>query len=207
MVKRNSKMRIAPMIEASPRLRKKIRPSRSKDSGNTITQKEFPGGVLIMTGANSAVGLRSMPARFIMLDEVDGYPMDVDGEGSPISLAEKRASTFANRKILEISTPTIDGQSIIAFDFALTDQRYYHVPCPLCGVEQILMFENLRWEKGKYENVTYECEHCGEHIQERFKTEMLAAGRWVATAPDNATPYTIGYHISALYSPVDHGAK
>lgn len=201
MVKRNSKMRIAPMIEASPRLREKIKPSRAKDSGNTLTQKEFPGGVLVMTGANSAVGLRSMPARFIFLDEVDGYPMDVDGEGSPISLAEKRASTFSNRKIFEISTPTIDGQSVISFDFELTDKRYYHVPCPFCGCEQILWFENLRWEAGKYENVVYECSECSEQIQERFKTTMLQAGRWLATAPENENPYVVGYHISAMYSP------
>ena len=34
--------------------------------------KEFPGGVLILTGANSAVGLRSMPIRYLFMDEVDG---------------------------------------------------------------------------------------------------------------------------------------
>ena len=27
-----------------------------------------------MTGANSAVGLRSLPARYLFLDEVDAYP-------------------------------------------------------------------------------------------------------------------------------------
>ena len=36
---------------------------RERDSGNTILAKEFPGGVLVATGANSSVGLRSMPAR------------------------------------------------------------------------------------------------------------------------------------------------
>ena len=60
---------------------------RSRDSGNTVLSKEFPGGVLVMTGANSAVGLRSMAARYLFLDEVDGYPGDVDGEGDPINLA------------------------------------------------------------------------------------------------------------------------
>jgi phage terminase large subunit GpA-like protein len=201
MVKRNSKMRIAPMIEATPRLRDKIKSARSKDSGNTLTQKEFPGGVLVMTGANSAVGLRSMPARFIFLDEVDGYPMDVDGEGSPIALAEKRASTFANKKIFEISTPTIEGQSVIEKDFLETDQRYFHVPCPFCGVLQVLKFPQLKWEAGKYDTVHYECEHCNEKIQERFKTVMLPAGKWIAAAPDNVNPKKIGYHVSALYSP------
>jgi len=47
---------------------------RERDSGNTILAKEFPGGVLVVTGANSSVGLRSMPARFLLMDEVDAYP-------------------------------------------------------------------------------------------------------------------------------------
>ncbi|UAY56256.1 phage terminase large subunit family protein [Arachidicoccus terrestris] len=200
-VKRNSKMRIAPMIEASPRLREKIRPARAKDSGNTINQKEFPGGMLILTGANSGAGLRSMPVRYLMLDETDGYPMDVDGEGSPTGLAEQRTATFPNKKILEISTPTIQGQSIIEADFETTDKRYYHVPCPFCGCEQTLKFENLRWETGNYDKVEYECAHCNERIQERFKTEMLASGYWVPSAPEKTNPFTVGYHLSSLYSP------
>jgi phage terminase large subunit GpA-like protein len=69
-----------------------------------VLRKEFPGGVLILTGANSAVGLRSMPARYLFLDEVDGYPGDVEGEGDPILLAERRSATFQRRKILLVST-------------------------------------------------------------------------------------------------------
>ncbi len=86
MAKRNSKQRIDPLIEESPTLKELISPARSRDSGNTILAKEFRGGVLVMTGANSAVGLRSMPVRYLFLDEVDGYPLDVDGEGDAISL-------------------------------------------------------------------------------------------------------------------------
>ncbi|MGD7165547.1 phage terminase large subunit family protein, partial [Ralstonia pseudosolanacearum] len=77
MAKRNSKQRIDPLIEESAVLAERIAPARSRDSGNTILAKEFRGGVLVMTGANSAVGLRSMPVRYLFLDEVDGYPLDV----------------------------------------------------------------------------------------------------------------------------------
>jgi phage terminase large subunit GpA-like protein len=201
MMKRNSKTRIAPMIEATPALRERIKSNRSRDSGNTVAQKEFPGGVLIMTGANSATALRSMPARFIMLDETDAYPADLDGEGSPIDLAQKRASTFSNKKILKISTPTTESTSVIDREFLTTDQRFYHVPCPHCSTAQILKFEQLRWEPGKYDTVYYECEHCKEAIQERFKTEMLENGEWIATAPNNASHKKVGYHLSAMYSP------
>ena len=61
--KRNSKQRIAPLIEESPRLKEKVRDPRSRDSGNTVLMKEFPGGLLVMTGANSGVGLRFVSVK------------------------------------------------------------------------------------------------------------------------------------------------
>ena len=57
LAKRNSKQRIDPLIEESDVLRELVKPARSRDSGNTVLSKEFPGGALMMTGANSAVGL------------------------------------------------------------------------------------------------------------------------------------------------------
>lgn len=100
MAKRFSKGRIAPMIEDTLRIKEKVKDARSRDSGNTVQSKEFPGGVIVITGANNAVGLRSMPVRYLFLDEVDGYPCDVDEEGDPVSLAIQRTTTFSRRKIL-----------------------------------------------------------------------------------------------------------
>ena len=112
LAKRNSRQRIDPLIEESPALRDKVKPARSRDAGNTMLSKEFAGGILIMTGANSAVGLRSTPARYIFLDEVDAYPASADEEGDPVSLAEARSLTFAHRrKVFLASTPTIRGLS------------------------------------------------------------------------------------------------
>ncbi len=44
-------------------------------------------------------------------------PVDVEGEGDAISLAEARTRTFARRKILIVSTPTISGASRIEREF------------------------------------------------------------------------------------------
>lgn len=201
-VKRNSTLRIDPMIQATPKLRDKVAEKRSRDASNTTKQKEFPGGVLILTGANSATGLRSTPVRYLVLDEVDGYPPDLDGEGSPVELAKKRTATYSKRKIFMLSTPTIHGTSIIEQEFESTDQRYYFVPCPICGTAQVLKFKNLKWQKGKPATARYQCEHCSELIEERHKTSMLEAGFWQATQPDRSSPFRIGYHLSALYSPL-----
>jgi phage terminase large subunit GpA-like protein len=200
-VKRNSKIRITPMIEATPRLREKIMPARSRDSSNTTYSKDFPGGVLVMTGANSAVGLRSMPVRYLFLDEIDGYPPDLDGEGSPLDLAKARTRTFAKKKIYMVSTPTVEGVSVIEKEFKSTDQRYFHVPCPHCGTYQHLKWSQLRWEEKKPETARYYCEHCNEAIEERFKPSIFADGYWKSTCEENASPHKVGYHINSLYSP------
>lgn len=210
-VKRNSKIRIDPMIESTPVLSERIQPARSRDSGNTTFSKDFAGGVLVMTGANSAVGLRSMPVKNLFLDESDGYPLDLDGEGAPIDLAKARTRTFANRKIFIVSTPTIEGASVIQQAFEATDQRKFNVPCPHCGFLQPLNFDNLFWETEQGDSgrkivlptsVAYKCDGCGVGIEERHKTTMLPAGGWVATKPANASWRVVGYHLNSLYAPL-----
>jgi len=202
LAKRNSRQRIDPLIEESPVLRARVKPARSRDSGNTMLSKEFAGGLLIMTGANSAVGLRSTPARYIFLDEVDAYPASADDEGDPVALAEARSLTFAHRrKVFLVSTPTIRGLSRIEREYEASDQRRYFVPCPHCGQMQWLQFERLRWEKGRPETARYHCKACEEPIAEHHKTAMLETGEWRATAEAD-DPATIGFHLSALYSPV-----
>jgi phage terminase large subunit GpA-like protein len=202
LAKRFSRQRIDPLIRSTPVLRERVAPARSRDSGNTLLSKEFPNGILVMTGANSAVGLRQMPAQFLFFDEVDAYDNDVDGEGDPIALAEARAQTYGwRRKVFLVSTPTIAGVSRIEFEYLASDQRRYFVPCPHCGTMQVLTFERLRWERGKPDTVRYYCESCDGEIQEHHKTEMLANGEWRATAVAE-DPNTIGFHLSALYSPV-----
>ena len=201
MIARLSKTRIDPLISACPELASRVATPKSRDGKNTINMKSFPGGVLVLTGANSGAGLRSMPARNLILDEVDGYPQDVDDEGSPIDLAIARTRTFPNRKIFINSTPTISGLSAIEREFLETDQNYYHVPCPHCGEFQQLVFEQLKWDKGKPETARYCCVHCGTLIEERHKTQMLQNGQWVAAYPEKTNEEVIGFHLSSLYSP------
>ena len=202
LAKRFSRQRIEPLIAESPALRDRVKPARSRDAGNTVLTKEFPAGLLVITGANSAVGLRSMPARYLFLDEVDAYPPSADEEGDPVALAEARTRTFSWRsKVFLTSTPTIHGISRIEREYEATDQRRYFVACPHCGHRQWLHFVRLRWDKGDPDSANYLCEACDGAIAEHHKTAMLEAGEWRATAVSD-DPNTIGFHLSALYSPV-----
>ena len=203
MIKKTSKTRIQKMVDLVPRLTAKVKAMKSRESGNTITEKYFEGGSLTMIGANSPVGLASTAIRFVYMDEIDRYPLNVGGEGSALKLAETRTATYGStKKMLITSTPTLKGTSAIDKEFEKTSQRYYHVPCPYCNYMQILLFSQLRYEIGKYEQAQYECAGCRELIPERFKTTMLAKGKWVSAFPQLENERDYGYHLSAMYSPL-----
>jgi len=203
MAKRASKQRLDPLLEDNKEVfGEVIESARSRDSGNTILSKEFKGGILILTGANSAAGLRSMPVKKLFLDETDAYPENVDEEGSPVDLAKARQRTYARRKLFAPSTPTIHGHSVIEREFERGDMRRYFVPCPHCSEMQYLEWKQLKWEPSRPETAEYECIKCSALISEIEKTNMLALGQWRPTKPVAVSPKIRSYHLSSLYSPL-----
>lgn len=202
LVRKFSKQRLEPLIEETPHLLAKVGEKKTKDSDNTIFSKSFPGGMIMLSGANSASSLRSMPMRNLFLDEIDAYPGDVDGEGDPVKLAEARQRTFAKRKTFKISTPTDAAVSRIMREYDDSDRRKYFVPCPLCDHMQTLAFGNLHWEEGRPDTVYYKCEGCAGQLHNWQKTKMLRAGEWRATNAEHANKKKAGFFINSLYSPV-----
>ena len=212
MAKRFSRQRITPMLEETPVLRRKVRENRSRDDANTTLMKDFAGGVLVVSGANSAASLRSMPVRYLFLDEIDAYPLDVDGEGDPVALAEKRTSTFARKKVLKVSTPTTKDFSRIESAYLQSNACAFHVACPHCGEHQALIWgsatpHGLRWDRSAdgtplLDTVRYVCQHHGCEIREHEKPGMLASGYWQANRESTRTGRLTGYHLNALYAPL-----
>lgn len=201
MAKRNSKQRIAPLIEDCPALRERVKEARSRDSGNTVLQKDFPGGTLVMVGANSAKGLRSMPVRYLFLDEVDTYPGDVDGEGEPCALALARTANFPRRKIFITSTPVVSGRSRIERYYEASDQNQFFVPCPFCQQMQTLRPEQFHYLRQDPENSAFfSCEVCAAHIENHHKNWMLPRGEWRAQA--TTTQRIRGFYMPSFYAPV-----
>lgn len=191
-----SRDRLDPMLNECPALRGKIFKKKSRDSANTMLHKKFIGGNLTLAGANSSSRLASRPKRIILLDEIDRYPHDADGEGSPIQLAIKRSTTFWNRKIVLVSTPTITGLSAIEHWYQHSDQRQYYVPCPCCSALITLQWQQIKWEEPA--NPWYECQECGGTFDDSKKYSMLKEGQWIAEHPNEAIA---GFHINELYSP------
>lgn len=188
----------AGLIRPTPSLRGLVNDSRAKDANNTTLHKVFPGGALSLVGANSPSSLASRPIRVVLCDEVDRYPPSAGEEGDPISLAKRRAATFWNRKIIQVSTPTNKGASRIEDAYEETDQRKFYVPCVHCGHEQLLIWSNVHWEDGNPKTARYHCAECGAAWTESERHASVARGQWVATAPFNGVA---GFWFNALYSP------
>lgn len=196
MAEAYSKDRVAPMIRDTPRLTHLFGDPTSRNSGNTLRHKSFPGGHLTMAGSNSPASLAGRPIRVLLPDEVDRYPLSAGTEGDPLTLAIRRTQNFPLRKILPTSTPTVKGESRIEEAFGESDQRYRFVPCPTCRHFQRLEWPRLRWQE--LVSPCLECEACGTLIGEEHKHRMDVAGRWEPLNPGSPVR---GYHLNALYSP------
>jgi phage terminase large subunit GpA-like protein len=198
-----SRDRLAPMLRDTPALLGKVQDPRSRDSGNTVKHKEFPGGRLTIVGANSPTGLRARSIRVVLADEVDSYPPSVGTEGDPLTLAAARQRTFWNRRTILASTPLHKATSVIWREWLRSDQRRYHVPCPHCGHEQVLAWSGVRWDKtadGAHQPSTagYMCEECGALWNDVERHAAVARGHWIAGAP--GAPI-VGFHVTGLLSP------
>lgn len=213
LAKRYSRTRIQPMIDATPSLREKVADPKSRDSGNTMLMKDFPGGQLILGGANAASGLASMPIQNLGGDEIDRWPIDVDEEGNPLEIVEARTRTFGSRrKHAWTSTPGRAGTSAIWRKWEDSSQNHLRLPCPHCGHRQTLEWERMRWDEKDaglpvklLQPPVLICEECGEGISEDAKAwwydpAVWSDDWWEATFPERVQHQ--GYHCNALYAPL-----
>ncbi len=204
-----SKLRIAPMLRDTPCLRYKVAAPKSRDSGNTILQKTYPGGILTMCGSTEAHSLCSKPIRYVIGDERDRWAASAGKEGDPWELAMARQTTFHNAKAVEVSTPTIRGDSAIAKSFVKGTMERWKSKCPHCGEYHEIQWKNIRYDAPKtevngeqvctIENVYWVCPGCGCVSDEATMKKQPA--RWEADAPDAYQNGVRSFWLNAFVSP------
>ena len=205
-----SKLRLAPMIRDTKALRKKVSDPKSRDSGNTILQKIYPGGILTLCGSTEAHALASKPIRYVFGDERDRWAVSAGSEGDPWKLAKRRQQTFYNSKSVEVSTPTIKGHSAIADSYSNGTMERYKTACPHCGIYTEIKFSSIRFEKtetvvsgSKHYDVSsiyYVCTECGGISSEEEMRRQPC--RWEAENPAALkSTKTRSFWLSAFVSP------
>jgi phage terminase large subunit GpA-like protein len=214
LLKKWATKRLEPLIDSCG-IRGKIAAQteniKSRRSGDLILTKEFVGGSLNMSSAQSAASLRSDSIRILLRDEINGAPPDLrTGEGNWLLVSEARTNAWGGRaKIFDLSTPTVYDDLAIYAEYLTGDKRKFLVPCPFCGKYQELVWGNERsqngikpdTEAGELKQAYYQCDYCHDAIFNHHKTEILAQGRWEPSAKPSS-PFIASRHISGLYRPV-----
>ncbi len=194
--------RLEPVIAATAILRDTVSKKRAKDASNTTLSKTFRGGSISIGGANSASSLAARSVRLLVLDEVDRYPAELEGEGSTLAIAFKRTQAYrGRRRIMLLSTPTIPGKPIHVW-FERGDQRRYFVPCPSCGCMHPFMWSQVRWTNRDPLTARLHCPGCDHPITDTERVAILAGGEWRAEAPDRTDKTVVSFHLWEAYSPL-----
>lgn len=207
--KKFSRLRIAPMIRDCDTLRTKVSEVRSRDAGNTVLQKTFPGGMLTMVGSQSPSALASTPARYVLGDEVDRWALSAGSEGDPWALAAARTTTFYNAKMVAVSTPTIKGYSRIEKLFLDGTQERWCSQCPSCGEWHNITFDDIKFDfdttgSGRRKSYTLHsvhwcCPSCGcLHTEAEMRAQPA---RWIAENPGAIERGRRSFWVNAFSSP------
>lgn len=209
--KKFSRLRITPMFRDTKKIAKKVSDVKlTGKTADTILQKSFPGGMLTIAGSNAPSGLASTPVRYVFGDERDRWATSAGKEGDPWELATARTTTFYNRKLIEVSTPTVKGASSIENSFSLGTQEYWCVKCPECGSYENIIFQDIRFDYGKkivngkmsYSikgDVKWVCPHCGSVITEHVIRKQPR--KWIAKNPDAYEKGIRSFWLNAFSSP------
>ncbi len=193
-----SVQRLKSMIDNTPCVREKVASEKSRDSSNTIGRKEFDNGILFLVTGASEISMISRPLKKVFIDELDQM------EPWVVSMADDRMRTYKPfNKLYLVSTPKKKQSSIIYVKFKNSDQRHYYIACPSCGHYQILVWNNIMFDRDEHYNlvseVTYACKGCGDHISEyKMKEDMDSRAEWRPHNKENGK-YP-GFHLPQFYS-------
>ena len=194
-----------------------------KHKDNTDTIKIFSNGrSLRILGGKSARSYRAKSVDVVAYDELSSFDEDIEGEGSPIKLGDKRIAGSIYPKSIRGSTMKIRGKC--QMEKAASESPHlmrFHIRCPHCDEYQYLKFGDketpfgFKWDRGDPDSVYYLCEHNGCVIQQ-YELDYTGAHyvcdntgirtedsiHWYSSTGDEISPpLNVTFHIWTAYSP------
>ncbi|EFE3684588.1 TPA: terminase gpA endonuclease subunit [Escherichia coli] len=194
-----------------------------KHRDNTLTMKRFTNGRgFWCLGGKAAKNYREKSVDVAGYDELAAFDEDIEQEGSPTFLGDKRIEGSVWPKSIRGSTPKVRGTCQI--ERAASESPHFmrfHVACPHCGEEQYLKFGDketpfgLKWTPDDPSSVFYLCEHnaCVIRQQELDFTDARyiceKTGIWTrdgilwfsSSGEEIEPPDSVTFHIWTAYSP------
>ncbi len=197
----------------------------SKHRDNTLDTKRFSHSKqLWCLGGAAAKNYREKSVDTIIYDELSAFEPDIEKEGSPTFLGDKRIEGSTFPKSIRGSTPKVRGDCQI--EAAASESPHLlrmHVPCPHCGHLQSIKWGGkdcafgIKWAPEKPQDAWCLCEHSACVIQQHEMQAQHANGRWIcertgiwtqdgidyfdAENQPMPTPESLTFHVWTAYSP------
>lgn len=222
------KKHVDPMIRDVPVIKAMAPWFGKKHKDNTEDQKTFENRkVLWWLGGKAAGNYREKSPDEVGYDELSSFDADINNEGSPTFLGDKRLEGATFPKSIRGSTPKLAGSCQITR--AAEESAYllrFHIRCPHCHTEQTLKWGGpdepfgLKWSKdalGEVDKAWYLCESGhGCTFEHHEMIEAGPSGRYICEktgvwtrdgmewfGADDApirTPRRLTFHIWTIYS-------
>jgi len=220
-VKKLSKKRLQPMIDKSAALST----LKSSDPNDTsIYSITLGNGFVIDIGwASSEMSVSSESYRLVLMDEISKYKTTGNIED-----AKARTTVYPDtHKLFIWSSPGIDTDDPENRDPLMVEAENcdtmldYHVVCPDCGAEQVMVFENFHWPEQlnldgtvgaadpkairRNRSAYYECPHCKSRWNDYRRDKIVLAAMkngWKPSDPDAPEfPRSVYFHFPSWLSP------
>ena len=170
-----------------------------RKSGNTITHKLFPGGVLNAFGSNAPGEMRRAKGNLLCADEIDAIEFAQSDEGDPLEIFWVRGSEYPDTIKIAASYPSVRGHSKIESLLLQSDYRVMIYECPKCSEGVILTRKLLRYDPHKPEDAWLECPNQGCKITDAQRIKMIQSNdKWTPTKPFTGIA---GFQGSRMMSP------
>jgi len=219
------KVELEPMLRDVPIMQLVFPAFLRRNKDNTLLGKHFLGSMLHTRGGKAAKNYRRISVDVALLDELDGFDLDVEKEGSAKKLAAKRLEGATFPKLILGGTPKLKGFSQTEASHENADIRLqYHIPCPHCEHEQALQFGGrdtnygMKWKENDPESVGYLCPSCGSLFSQADYFRVWQRGRWKSKNTGDwydqinavfrssedviiPTPRRVALHLWTIYSP------
>lgn len=219
-----TKTEVDTMLRDVPCMREVFPDVGKKSKNNTQTLKQFIGSALRIRGGRTAASYRRLSVDIVYYDELEAFLRDIEGEGSPLMLGDKRTEGSVYPKSVRMTTPKIKLGSLIEEEVENSDCFLkYHVPCPHCHEEQVLKWGGkdepfgFKWLNDDPNTAHYTCEHCAcvienndlPYMNERGVWRDVERGIWIdeddyfrdSNGVYINSPRHVSFHIWTAYSP------
>jgi phage terminase large subunit GpA-like protein len=203
-VRTHATSKLWPSINSSPVLKDKIRAKKTKD-GSSTTEILFNGGSITLGWSNSPTTFASNSRRVVVNDDIDRWPLEVEG-GCPVDLAWNRTEGYPNnKKVYNNASPAKKETSKIQPKYDNSSKGLYTMKCPHCGEDVVFEKDGFKFDHDEHYqlvgDVVFVCQANGCIIEEHMKHDMMKkenGARYVHKFPNRKHR---GFRVPSYYSP------